>query len=168
VDAREFDRVFRTQGTSTLIDLEVDGEVHPVLVKAVQMDKRRRVPQHVDFYAITAGQAVEVLVPLHFEGTSAGEREGGQLDVQRREISIRIQPNLIPHDLSVDITGLAIGDSLHVKDLVPLLPSEAEVLDDTELAVIAVVPPRLAEAEEPAAEEGEPEVVGQEAAEDAE
>jgi large subunit ribosomal protein L25 len=164
VDLKAFDRVFRNQGTSSVIDLEVDGEVHEVLVKAVQMDKRRRVPQHVDFFAVTAGQAVSVHVPIEFVGTAVGTKEGGQLDVQRRELYISVLPRLIPNHIELDVSALTIGDSLHVRDLQAGLPPEATVLDDLDLAVVAVVPPRIAVEDEEAAEtaEVEPEVIGAE------
>ncbi|MBS3967346.1 MAG: 50S ribosomal protein L25 [Truepera sp.] len=159
VDLKTFDRVFRAQGTSSIIDLEIDGENHEVLVKQVQMDKRKRLPVHADFYAVTAGQLVDVHIPLEFVGTAAGSREGGQLDVQRREVHISILPRLIPQHLMVDVSALKIGDSLHVSDLKSYLPAEAEILDDLELTLVAVVPPRVAE--EAVAEAGaiEPEVI---------
>ena len=160
VDLKAFDRVFRHQGTSSVIDLEVDGEIVPVLVRAVQMDKRRRQPQHADFYAVTADQPVAVHLPIELKGAAVGVREGGQLDVQRREVHISVLPRLIPGTIEIDISGLAIGDSLHVRDLQAYLPAEAEILDDLDLAIVAVVPPRLAiEEEEPAEEEVEPEVI---------
>jgi large subunit ribosomal protein L25 len=161
VDLKAFDRVFRNQGTSNLIDLDVDGEVHAVLVKAVQMDKRRRLPQHVDFFAVTAGQKLHVHVPIEFVGTAAGTKEGGQLDVQRREVHINILPRLIPHHVALDVSALQVGDSLHVKDLATALPAEAEILDDLDLAVVAVVAPRVASEDETAVEEAvaEPEVI---------
>jgi large subunit ribosomal protein L25 len=161
VDLKAFDRVFRSQGTSSVIDLTVDGEVHEVLVKAVQMDKRRRVPQHVDFYAVTAGQAVSVHVPIEFVGTAAGTKEGGQLDIQRRELHISVLPRLIPNRIELDVSALTIGDSLHIRDLQAALPAEATVLDDLDLAVVAVVPPRIAVEDEEGAESAatEPEVI---------
>jgi large subunit ribosomal protein L25 len=160
VDLKAFDRVFRSQGTSSVIDLDVDGEVHEVLVKAVQMDKRRRIPQHVDFYAVTAGQAVTVHLPIEFVGTAAGTKEGGQLDVQRREVHISVLPRLIPNHVTLDVSALTIGDSLHVRDLQASLPPEATVLDDLDLAVVAVVPPRVAVEDEAGEEaEAEPEVI---------
>ena len=162
VDLRTFDRVFRNQGTSSLIDLEVDGETHPVLVKAVQMDKRRRAPLHVDFYAVTAGQPVDVFVPLSYAGTAAGVREGGQLDMKRRELHLNVLPRLIPSSIEVDISELTIGDSLHIRDLPEsLFPEGAQILDDADLTLITVVPPRVEEVEEPTEfEEAEPEVIG--------
>jgi large subunit ribosomal protein L25 len=160
VEFRAFDKVFRSQGTSSIIDLKIEGDVpHEVLVKAVQMDKRLRVPQHVDFYAVTAGQLLEVHIPIEFIGNAAGIKEGGLLDVQKRDVLISILPRLIPHDIKVDVTALEIGDSLHLRDVIGLLPPEAEVLDDIDATLIAIVPPRVeAEADELSAA-SEPEVI---------
>lgn len=162
VEMRAFDKAFRAQGTSSLIDLDIDGKVHSVLVKQVQMDKRRREPMHIDFYAVTADQLVDVHVPIEFVGTAVGVREGGQLDVQRREVHISVLPRLIPSNIEVDVSGLAIGESVHVGAVVDLLPTEAKILDDLELALVAVVPPRVVE-EATSGEEAsvEPQLVGE-------
>ena len=164
VELRAFDKVFRSQGTSNIIDLNIEGdEKREVLVKAVQMDKRRRVPQHVDFYAVTAGQTVQVAVSIELTGTPVGVKEGGLMDVQRREINIEILPRLIPSALHVDVSELTIGDSLHISDIADRLPAEAEILDDVERTIVTIVPPRVeAEPEEAAADEiTEPEVIGE-------
>lgn len=161
IEMKAFDRVFREQGTSSLIDLEVDGENHQVLVREVQMDKRRRVPLHVDFYAITAGQKLEVAVPVIFAGTAKGQESGGQLDVQRREVTIYVLPSQIPHDVTVDISALEIGDAIHIGDVRAFLPATAEIVDDEALTLITVLAPRVEVEEEPEDEEGtEPEVIG--------
>lgn len=161
IDMRAFDKAFRSQGTSSLIDLDIDGKVHAVLVKQVQMNKRRREPMHVDFFAVTAGQPVEVAVPIEFVGTPVGVKDSnGQMDVQRREVRISILPRLIPSSVELDVSALGVGDSLHVGAVVPNLPTEATVLDDLELAVVAVVPPRVAEAATDGAEATEPEIIG--------
>src|SRR5690625_662316 len=158
VNIREFDRVFREAGSGTLINLDLGSETHPVLVKAVQMNKRRRTPQHVDFYAVTAGQKVQVGVDINFEGTPRGVRDdGGAFDVQRREIVIEVDPRNIPSELTIDVSELGIGDALHISDLAHLLPEDADLVDSPELTVAAVVAPRLAEeAEEETAEVTEP------------
>ena len=160
-DAKAFDRVFREQGTSSLIDLDVDGDTHQVLVREVQMDKRRRRPVHVDFYAVTAGQKLEVYVPVIFEGEPAGAEEGGQIDVQRREVGIYVLPSEIPHDITVDISALEIGDSIHIGEVRHLLPETAEIVDDEELTLVTVLAPRQeVEEEEEEGVEAEPEVIG--------
>lgn len=162
IDTKTFDKVFRSQGQSSIIDLDVDGTEHAVLVKAVQMDKRRRAPQHVDFYAVTEGQEVQVHVPVEFHGTPIGVKEGGMLDVHRREVLISVMPRLIPNHLALDIARLAIGDSVHISDVADQLPPEATILDETDLTLVTVVPPRLVEEEAEEAEEAavEPEVIG--------
>ena len=160
VELRAFDRVFRSQGTSQVIDLNVGGDNHEVLVKAVQMDKRRRIPQHVDFYEVTAGQTVEVSVQIEILGTPLGVKEGGLMDVQKRDILIDILPRLIPSNLVLDVSALTIGDSLHVSDVMDQLPAEAELLDDAETTLVTVVPPRMEE--EPEEEITEPELIGRE------
>lgn len=168
VNIREFDRVFREAGSGTLINLDLGSETHPVLVKAVQMNKRRRTPQHVDFYAVTAGQKVQVGVDINFEGTPRGVRDdGGAFDVQRREVVIEVDPRNIPSELTVDVSELGIGDALHISDLAHLLPEDADLVDSPELTVAAVVAPRLVEEEEDeTAEVTEPEVIGEDETEE--
>lgn len=160
VDFRQFDRVFRAAGTGNLIHLTVGDQTHRVLVRAVQMDPRRREPIHVDFYAITAGQPLEVAVTVNFEGIPIGVRDdGGQLDVQRREVRIMVLPRNIPESFTLDINDLHVGDSRHISDIASLLPDDAEIVDDVELTLVTVVPPRLST--EPVEDTGpEVEVIG--------
>ncbi len=165
VDVRDFDKAFRARGTSQVIELDIDGEVHDVLVRTVQMQKRRREPIHVDFYAVTAGQTVDIGVLIDFVGTPIGAKEGGQVDIQRRDVQIRIIPKLIPEGLEVDISKLRIGDAIHLSDILDMLPPEAEILDEPERTLITILAPRAEEEEEPTEAElepAEPEVIGQE------
>lgn len=155
----EFDKVFRAQGTSQIIDLDVEGETHEVLVREVQMDKRRREPIHVDFYKLSAGQEVDVAVELEFTGKAAGFEEGGQLFVQRREVQIRVLPRYIPDKVEVDISALNIGDSLHVGDIVGSFPRQAQVIDEHDLTLVTLLAPTAAEEETADEEAGEPEVI---------
>ncbi len=162
VELRAFDRVFRSQGTSRVIDLNIDGQAEEVLVKAVHMNKRTRLPQHVDFYILTAGQKVDVDVKIDFVGIPIGVRNGGMADVQRREVRVNILPRLIPGTIEVDVNHLKINDSMHMTDIISLLPAEAEVLEELERTIIAIVPPRVetepTDTDELAA--AEPEVIG--------
>lgn len=162
IELRAFDKVFRSQGMSHVIDLEVDGKNHEVLVKQVQMDKRHRLPIHVDFYEVTAGQKVQVGVTIDFIGTPAAAKEGGQIDIQRREILIDVIPRYIPDKLEVDISGMDFGDSLHISDVASKLPEQADILDDEGLTLVTILAPRLPEEEEDTGEEEMmvPEVIG--------
>ena len=144
VDRQAFDKAFRNRGQFGIIDLEIEGQTVESLVKQVQMNKRRREPQHVDFYAITRGQEVSVAVPVEYTGVAAGVRSGGQLDIKRREIKIRVLPRLIPEKMQVDITSLNISEVIHIKDAESELPEGSSFVDNPELTLITVVPTRAA------------------------
>ncbi|MEZ4630502.1 MAG: 50S ribosomal protein L25 [Deinococcales bacterium] len=142
VDLRNFDKVFRSQGLSHIIDLDIEGEMVEVLVKQVQMDKRKRIPQHVDFYAITRGQMLEVSIPIKYVGTAEGVRNGGQLDIKRREVRIKVLPRSIPEQLEIDISGLGLNQALHVSDLAGKLPEGASFIDSPSYTLITIVATR--------------------------
>lgn len=143
IDRKVFDRAFRAQSTTGLFDITLaGGETFPALVKTVQMDKRRRMPIHVDFYMVTYGEPVEVSVPVHTTGRSQGEIQGGLVDTVLHNLSVIAPgPRRIPQELTVDVSALNIGD--HVTAAQVKLPEGVKlaVADDT--VVISVLPPRL-------------------------
>ncbi len=143
VDKQVFDKVFRNRGQFGLIDLDIEGQNFESLVKQVQMNKRRREPQHVDFYAITRGEEVTVAVPVEYVGVAIGVRSGGQLDIKRRDIKIRLLPSLIPESIKVDISNLNIGEVIHISDAESQLPGDSSFVDNPELTLITVVPTRV-------------------------
>jgi large subunit ribosomal protein L25 len=88
-----------------------------VLKKAVDINPVSRRPRHVDFYALDMTRAVRVNVKLQFEGKAAGLRDGGFFNEVRREVEIETLPTNIPDFLTIDISPLGVGDSLHASDL---------------------------------------------------
>jgi large subunit ribosomal protein L25 len=151
IDKKAFDRAFRQVGVSGLFDITIEGgETFPALVKAVQMDKRRRVPMHVDFLMVTYGEPVEVNVPVHTTGRAQGEVQGGMVDIVVHNLAIIAPgPRRIPAELSIDVSRLNIGD--HVTASQVKLPDGVKLAADPELVLISVLPPRLS-AEEAEAE----------------
>ena len=159
LDRKAFDRAFRAQGTAGLFDITIEGgETFPALVKSVQMDKRKRVPQHVDFYMVTYGQAIEVGVPVHVKGKSQGEIMGGLVDTVVHSLQIIAPgPRRIPQELVVDVSKLNIGDHITAGDI--KLPEGVTLAGDPSITVISVLPPRLS-AEEAEAETQAAQVAG--------
>ncbi len=147
IDKKAFDRAFRTQSTTGLFDITVEGgQTFPALVKTVQMDKRKRTPIHVDFYMVTYGEPVEVNVPVHTTGKSQGVVMGGLLDIVVHNLSVIAPgPRRIPQELVVDVTKLAIGD--HVTAGQIKLPEGVKLAGDADQVVISVLPPRLSDGE---------------------
>ncbi|CAM3220097.1 50S ribosomal protein L25/general stress protein Ctc [Deinococcus saxicola] len=156
LDLKTFDRAFRQTSTTGLYDITVEGqETFPALVKAIQMDKRRRVPIHVDFYMVTYGEAVEVSVPVHTSGKSQGVVMGGLLDIVIHNLAIIAPgPRRIPQELVVDVSRLQIGDHITAGQIT--LPEGVELNVDADQVVISLLPPRMtaeeAEAETQAAQ----------------
>jgi large subunit ribosomal protein L25 len=150
---------------NTLIELSVDGTAQTVLVKELQRDPVRGRPIHTDFYLVDLDKKVEVSVPIHLTGKAPGVELGGILDHPLREIELECLPRAIPESIDVDVSGLDVGDSIHVRDLE--LPEGVSVSTDVNLAVASVVAPVVVE--EPVAEEveegEEPVAEGEEAAE---
>nr|5DM6_S Chain S, 50S ribosomal protein L25 [Deinococcus radiodurans]5DM7_S Chain S, 50S ribosomal protein L25 [Deinococcus radiodurans]7A0R_S Chain S, 50S ribosomal protein L25 [Deinococcus radiodurans R1 = ATCC 13939 = DSM 20539]7A0S_S Chain S, 50S ribosomal protein L25 [Deinococcus radiodurans R1 = ATCC 13939 = DSM 20539]7A18_S Chain S, 50S ribosomal protein L25 [Deinococcus radiodurans R1 = ATCC 13939 = DSM 20539] len=142
LDRKAFDRAFRQQSTTGLFDITVEGgETFPALVKAVQMDKRKRAPIHVDFYMVTYGEPVEVSVPVHTTGRSQGEVQGGLVDIVVHNLQIVAPgPRRIPQELVVDVTKMNIGDHITAGDI--KLPEGCTLAADPELTVVSVLPPR--------------------------
>lgn len=159
LDRKVFDRAFRTQSTTGIFDITVEGgETFPALVKAVQMDKRRRVPMHVDFYMVTYGEPVNVSVPVHTKGKSQGVVLGGLLDIVVHNLAIVAPgPRRIPQELVVDVTRLSIGDHITAGQI--KLPEGCKLAVDDDLVVISVLPPRMT-ADEAAAETQAAQVAG--------
>ncbi|GHF62260.1 large subunit ribosomal protein L25 [Deinococcus metalli] len=163
LDRKAFDRAFRQQSTTGLFDIALEGgETFPALVKTVQMDKRKRTPIHVDFYMVTYGEPIEVSVPVHTQGKSQGEIQGGLVDVVVHNLNVIAPgPRRIPQELVVDVTKLNIGDHVTAADV--KLPEGVKLAADADLVVISVLPPRMT-AEEAAAETQAAQVAGMVAA----
>jgi large subunit ribosomal protein L25 len=101
---------------STIFVLDVEGKKTRVIPRAVQFDPIRDFPIHVDFLRLGADALVTVDVPVRFlnEAASPGLKRGGVLNIVRHEIPVRCPADAIPDHFEVDLTGLEIGDSVHI------------------------------------------------------
>jgi large subunit ribosomal protein L25 len=164
-------------GTHAVLEVvfEDQKKVHRAIVKEMELDRVKHTVTHIDLEEVRLDQVVEVEVEIRYEGDAAGIKAGGILDESLREVTVKGLVTEIPQRLTLDITQLGIGDTLHVSDIVP--PEGIEVLDDPELLLCSILLPRAAEVEEEA-EEGveeeaeeaaaEPEVIGKHKEEEAE
>jgi large subunit ribosomal protein L25 len=177
--AREVERMYAYAGTSTLLDLVVDGgQPQPVLIHAVQHDALRRHLLHIDFLAPDMRVELTVTVPIALVGEApAVETEGGVLTQLVTELQVRCLPDAIPHALEFDLSGLTEVGAQVTAGEIPLPAGVGLVSPEDEL-VLKVDLPQLAEpeaveeAEETAADEAaeaageEPEAEAQGATED--
>lgn len=141
---------------TTVAIIDVNGEKIRVLPKDYQLDPVRDFTMHVDFLRVSKDSQVSVQVPVHFENEekSPGLKRGGALNIVRHEVELSVSADNIPEFLTVDLTGLNIGDTVHISDI--KLPEGATpVITDRDFTV-ATIAGRVMEAEgEEAAEEAE-------------
>lgn len=148
VNAREFDKVLKKAGESTIVELLTDdGKTHPVLIHEFQRHYLTSVPTHVDFYQVSMTEKLKAKVALEFIGESKAVKElGGVLVKVLNEVEVECLPVDLPHSISVSITSLVtLQDSVHVKNLVA--PAKVKILTPGDELIIKVQPPRDVEAE---------------------
>jgi large subunit ribosomal protein L25 len=115
---KEFDKVFKDAGESTIIELAGLGAPVSVLVKDVDFAATKGGIMHVDFYAVDMKQKITTMVPLELIGEAPAVKNGGVLNHVLHEIEITCMPADLPSHIDVDITGLQnIHDMIHVSDL---------------------------------------------------
>lgn len=153
---------------STIYVLDVDGRKTRVIPRAVQLDPVRDFPIHVDFLRLGKDALVTVEVPVRFlnEADSPGLKRGGVLNIVRHEIPVRCPADAIPDHFEVDLTGLEIGDSVHIS-AVKLPEGVKPTITERDFTVATIVG-RAAEEPVPGAavaEAVEPGAEGAEAAE---
>jgi len=162
-------------GLHAILDVTLDGQktARPSILKRYQQDPVKGTLTHIDLQEVRLDEAIQARVVVELVGEPVGVTEGGVLSQVNREITIEALPLEIPEHLDLDVSGMAIGDTLRLADLPP--HEGVKFLDDPEETVLATVtmPTRFVEPEpeevegEEALEEGEvPE--GEEAEEGAE
>lgn len=137
---------------STIFMLDIEGSKMRVIPRGVQVDPVRDFPIHVDFMRLAKDALVTVDVPVHFlnEAASPGLKRGGVLNVVRHEIPVRCPADQIPDHFDVDLTGLEIGDSVHISAI--KLPEGVRTTVTERDFTVATIVGRAAEEAAPAAE----------------
>lgn len=140
IDYKDFQKVFKTAGESSLIELNVEGEKDkkPVLIHEIQKDPVSDKIIHVDFFQASLKEEVEATVPLVFEGESLAEKElGGTLVKNITEVEVKALPQNLPHEIKVSIDVLkTFEDQILIKDLV--LPANVKIMKKPEEIIASV------------------------------
>ena len=144
LNTRDLEKVLsRISYENTVVELDVDGKTTRTLIREIQRHPFKKQILHIDFQELVAGEVITVSIPLVLVGTPEGVRLGGGiLDQVLRDIEIEVDPANIPNHIDVDVSGLTIGHSIHVRDLP--IPAGAKVMTDEDLTVCVVAVPRAA------------------------
>lgn len=162
---KEFVRV-ASQSTSSQVfmlkssDKRLDGRT--CLVKDIQKDFLKNKVLHVDLQSLKDDEEITVRIPVHVKGDATGvKNEGGILSVAIHDLGVACLPRQIPKQITIDVTELALGKSIHAADVE--LPAGVKLIDDPEETIVSVIAVRVVE-EAPVAEAAEPAAEGGEAA----
>lgn len=154
----------KAAGGHVLLDVVVreDGQQRNELamLQDVQRDVLTRRILHVDLHRVSLTEKVHTRLPVVLRGEAPGVRAGGVLEFLRHEVEVSGLPADLPDHLELDVSSLAVGHSLHVRDL--QVPPGVTVLTPPDETLVTVLAPAVPAEEAPAAEEApvQPEVVG--------
>ncbi len=129
----------------------------PAMIKELQTHPVSGNLIHIDFYEVDMKRRIRVMIPVVTKGKAIGIEAGGMLNIVRRELEVFCLPGDIPESIEIDISGLDIGDSIHLEDLP--LGENVEISSDVNYTVVTVLSPKVEEEivaeEEEELEEGE-------------
>ena len=127
---------------SHVIEIEVDGKKHRVIPKDYQLEPVRDFLVHVDFLRVGKNSTLTVDVPVHFENEekSPGLKKGGVLNIVRHTVEVTCPADSIPEALIVDLSGVEVGDSIHISS-VDLPKGVVPTITDRDFTIATVVAP---------------------------
>jgi large subunit ribosomal protein L25 len=134
------------RGRNVVFKLSVDGKDELAMVKDLTTDPVTQELLHIDLYRILEDKVLEVNVPFRTKGRSVGVVQGGVLNVTRRVLPLRTTPANIPVSIEVDVTHLALKDTISVEDI--QLPAGVECTLQPKLTLVIILEPRKATAAE--------------------
>src|SRR6266403_2245185 len=131
-------------GENILVELEIAGEktARTAMVQEVQHSPVGGDVLHVDFHAVSMDEKIEADVPLESVGVANGVKNfGGLLEQSLRTLEVECLPRDLPDKITVDVSALNIGDSIHVRDI--QLPTGVTAKDQPDLTAFSVVAPAV-------------------------
>jgi large subunit ribosomal protein L25 len=134
---------------NSIVELEVGGKTLRTLPKDVAFHPVTDRPLHADFLRVAKDAKITVNVPVHFanEPASPGLKRGGVLNVVRHELELVCEADKIPDEIVIDVTGLDVGDSIHISAL--NLPAGSEsAITDRDFTIATIVAPSALKSEE--------------------
>jgi large subunit ribosomal protein L25 len=158
LDSIELLKILRAEGKNTIINLDINGDQHSVMVTELQTDPLKDSIVHADFKVVDMEAEMEATVPVNLTGEAEGIKQGGVLQQPLYELSVTAKPMNIPQTIEVDISSLEVNDVLTVGDI----PTKGDYSynHEPDEVVASILPPQKqeeTEAESAAQDVEEPE-----------
>jgi len=136
--------VYTPNAYTAVIELE-GGETYDAVLQDIQFHPVTDKILHIDFFQLFDDKAVTMDIPVRLEGNSPGVRNGGRLLFRKRKLSVKALPNLLPDEITVDISKLKIGAKIAVETL---RTDDYTIMHPDNITVVQVKASRNAVAEE--------------------
>ena len=137
---------------ANFVKLNIEGEEKDVILQDIQFHPVSEVILHADFLELNDNKKVKMEIPVKIFGDSPGVQQGGKILMRIRKLSVMAYPKNMPEFIEVDISGLDLGKSIKVEDL---LNDEFDILNSPVVSVVSVNIPRVKIEVEEEEEEGE-------------
>lgn len=138
IQTEAFIHTFKQTGQTGLINLTIQQNTHPVLVKQVAIHPVSGIPLHVEFHQVNLKEKIRANVPIIFSGESQAVKEKiGTLLELIDEVEVEALPTNLPENIEVDISGLLqVDDHISVKDLV--VPENVTIVTEQDIMVVKI------------------------------
>jgi large subunit ribosomal protein L25 len=140
---------------STILSVKVGDQSQAVILKDVQRHPARHAVVHVDLQRVVENEKIRIRIPIHFKGESIAigvKTQGGIVSHQKNDLEVSCLPKDLPEFIEVDVSGLALNQSLHLSDLkIPENVTLVELAHGRDSTVVSVHLPRAEEEPEPTA-----------------
>ena len=135
----------QTTSENIILGLKIESESgiesRKVMLKELQIDPIKDTYLHADFYEISMDKELTVDIPVHLVNAPIGVQKGGILQHVKREITIICLPDNLVDSLEVDVSGLDIGESVHIRDIE--IPEGIKTTQEDHLTIAVVVAPSV-------------------------
>ena len=140
VDSIQFNKVWRSITSTTLVTLDVEGKKYDAFIRDTEYDIIKDEVLHADFFAVSNKKPVIRTYKVQYQGTPAGVLKGGFMVKHVPEVKIKALPKDLPVRIVIDVSGINIGDVFRVKDM--NLGDNVTVLTNAEDSLVSVAPAR--------------------------
>ncbi len=168
VDEKVFQHVFRRAGTTSVIDLDLEGETYSVIVKDVQMHPVKHKVLHIDFQELDMTERIKVLIPVNLLNREEIKLQPSVLTQLLNEVEVECLPGNIPNTADADVSDMDFTTPLFVSDLDIAKDENIEILDRQDMVICTLSEPQEEEEEEIEEDAADVPVVGEDEEEDEE
>ncbi|MEI8182979.1 MAG: 50S ribosomal protein L25 [Desulfomonile sp.] len=162
LEVHEFQKALDEARTNPIFDLKIRDNGGTISRSAILKERQFRPMDgsivHLDFLEVLMDESIEVSVPIEFQGKPVGLDKGGLFQISTRELRISCFPDDIPTVITVDVSSLDVGHSIHVSDIA--LPPKVSVVQELGVALASCAAPKKPEEEGAAEESAESETAG--------